>query len=194
MHTRSYLMALMVCGACSTRPITTTTSGPDLAGSASCEASNACDMAVPACSFQCGAGCDSSCTLPAHWAGSCSGGVAFATSGFAWARSASSAATWMQAQTTCQNLSLDGLTGWRLPTVKEWNTIAVGCGGLQVSRCSPCIDQAAFSPSNNAVDHYWTSDTNGGSGTTLQAIVFDTGSGRSFNDDPTDTRPFTCVH
>lgn len=57
--------------------------------------------------------------------------------------------TWIGAEWYCANLSLNGLTGWRLPTIKEFHTI------VDDWYEDPSIDRNAFP--NTRVAYYWTS-------------------------------------
>ena len=59
--------------------------------------------------------------------------------------------TWAEAQAYCAGLILGGLSGWRLPTVKELSSLvdfAVGLG--------PSINQTAF-PNTTLPSSFWTS-------------------------------------
>ncbi len=61
--------------------------------------------------------------------------------------------TWQQALAYCESLELpEGVTGWRLPNVKELESLT------DDSRFNPAIDPAAF-PDTNA-SNYWSSSTN----------------------------------
>lgn len=64
---------------------------------------------------------------------------------------AASTMTWSDAVTYCQNLNLGG-TGWRLPTMKELQTI------VDETRYSPAIDATAF-PGTPSSD-FWSSSRN----------------------------------
>ena len=90
--------------------------------------------------------------------------------------------SWADAKTYCAGLSLAG-TGWRLPTVKELQTI------LDESRTNPSIDPNAF-PST-PTDWFWSSSSWAGSSSLAWGMNFsyggtDYGSGA----DPTFVR---CV-
>jgi hypothetical protein len=56
---------------------------------------------------------------------------------------------WDQALSYCENLTLAGYSDWRLPTIKELNSI------VDVSRSSPAINMADFP--NTMAYHYWPS-------------------------------------
>jgi len=72
----------------------------------------------------------------------CNGGVNGAGSG-------NLTCTWSEAQAYCAGLSLGGLSGWRLPAVKELSTI------VDLTRDTPSIDQFAFP--NTPSYWFWTS-------------------------------------
>jgi hypothetical protein len=57
----------------------------------------------------------------------------------------------------CANVSVDGLTGWRLPSVGELSSIRYKPGLLEIkaSDCSPSIDQTAFP--DTPASHFWSS-------------------------------------
>ncbi len=57
--------------------------------------------------------------------------------------------SWDQAISYCEDLSLDGYTDWRLPTVKELESI------VNYGQTSPAIDSSAFP--NTKASNYWTS-------------------------------------
>jgi formylglycine-generating enzyme required for sulfatase activity len=73
--------------------------------------------------------------------------------------------TWDGAKTYCAGLNLAG-TGWRLPTVKELQTI------VDDSRTSPAIDTTAFPATPS--DYFWSSSTSAGSSIGW-FVVFDYG-------------------
>lgn len=66
---------------------------------------------------------------------------------------------WSDAASYCQNLTLGGSTGWRLPTLGELQTL------VDDSRADPAIDPAAFPsmPTDNLA--FWTSSSLTGFGT-----------------------------
>lgn len=61
------------------------------------------------------------------------------------------------AEAYCSSLSVDGLSGWRLPSVNELSSIRYKPGLLQVKEtdCSPSIDQSAFP--DTPASHFWSS-------------------------------------
>ena len=73
---------------------------------------------------------------------------------------------WADAKTYCSGLSLAG-TGWRLPTVKELQTI------VDESRRSPSIDPTAF-PSTPS-DYFWSSSPFADSSSAAWLVHFDYG-------------------
>jgi hypothetical protein len=62
--------------------------------------------------------------------------------------------TWSEADSYCTNLSLDGFSDWRLPSVLEMKDI------VNYGTYSPAIDTTYF---GNDIYSYWTSDTEVGS-------------------------------
>ncbi len=63
--------------------------------------------------------------------------------------------TWQQALAYCESLELpEGVTGWRLPNVKELESLT------DDSRFNPAIDPAAFPDTNTS--GYWSSSTHAG--------------------------------
>jgi len=79
---------------------------------------------------------------------------------------ASGTYNWAGAKTYCAGLSLNG-TGWRLPTIKELQTI------VDDSRTNPAIDTTAF-PSTPA-DWFWSSSPLAGSSSSAWSVYFDFG-------------------
>ena len=79
---------------------------------------------------------------------------------------ASGTYNWAGAKTYCAGLSLNG-TGWRLPTIKELQTI------VDDSRTNPAIDTTAF-PSTPA-DWFWSSSPLAGSSSYAWDVSFDFG-------------------
>jgi hypothetical protein len=74
--------------------------------------------------------------------------------------------TWANAKAYCAGLSLNGV-GWRLPTVKELQTI------VDDSRTNPSIDTTAF-PSTPA-DWFWSSSPLAGSSSDAWYVNFGNG-------------------
>ncbi len=77
-----------------------------------------------------------------------------------WERQSSSVLNnWLDADTYCRNLSLDGYSGWRLPSFVELSSI------IHYGQSNPAVDPIVF-PTTQVGD-YWTSTkdyVNGGSG------------------------------
>ena len=73
--------------------------------------------------------------------------------------------TWDAANTYCRGLSLGGMTGFRLPSLKEMMTI------VDPSRVSPAIDSKAFP--TTPLEWFWTSSNRSPLGTA--SVSFDTG-------------------
>jgi hypothetical protein len=75
--------------------------------------------------------------------------------------------TWAEATAYCADLTLGGLTGWRLPAQSELVTIA------DFTKTDPAIDQTVF-PSTTS-NWYWTSSLYAGSSGSAWEVEFDTG-------------------
>jgi hypothetical protein len=93
--------------------------------------------------------------------------------------SGTSTCTWSEAQAYCAELNLGGLSGWRLPTVKELSslvdfTVALG----------PTINETAF-PNITFPSRFWTSSPSAFQSGTAWAVHFD-GGNSSFDDVGTD--------
>jgi hypothetical protein len=73
---------------------------------------------------------------------------------------------WAAAKTYCQTLSLAG-TGWRLPTMKELQTI------VDYSLVFPSIDQTAFPATPSS--YFWSSSPAAGSPADAWVVYFDRG-------------------
>ena len=154
--------------------------------------SSACGKTDPTCA----AGCDATCVLPGQFSVDGNVAVDYVHGKKKWMRGTLVGQGFDQAKISCSNLNLDGIVGWRLPTTAEWKEISVKCGGLNAGApgtCSPCIDQGAFPVATNMASSYATSETMG-SGATLQAVNYDTTSGRSFHGDVTSPIPVKCIH
>jgi len=65
--------------------------------------------------------------------------------------------TWPEAKAYCGELSLGGLSGWRLPTYKELSSIV----DFTVASPGPTINQTAFP--NTPAEYFWTSSPYAGS-------------------------------
>jgi hypothetical protein len=81
--------------------------------------------------------------------------------------------TWAESQTYCASVGMDlGGAGWRLPTLKELETI------VDHSQSNPSIDATAF-PSTPK-DRFWSSSPVARSSLNAWAIFFDSGQAYSF--------------
>ena len=90
--------------------------------------------------------------------------------------------TWAGAKTYCAGFNLGG-TGWRLPTIKELQTIA------DDSQTNPSIDTTAF-PSTPA-DWFWSSSPLAGSSSYAWSVHFYDGVASNFG--VSDTYYVRCV-
>jgi hypothetical protein len=79
------------------------------------------------------------------------GTVTDTSTGLTWQKASSSGKTWEKALAYCEGLSLGGYTDWRLPTVKELQSLA------DYSRYSPAINTTYFP--DTAASWYWSSTT-----------------------------------
>jgi hypothetical protein len=79
--------------------------------------------------------------------------------------------TWESAIAYCENLPLDNKTDWRLPNIKELESIT------DDSRYNPAIDTAAFPGTKSS--HYWSSTSYANN--TLSAWSVSFGFGDVFN-------------
>lgn len=73
--------------------------------------------------------------------------------------------TWDAANTYCRGLSLGGMTGFRIPSLKELMTI------VDPARVSPAIDPKGFP--TTPLEWFWTSSNRSSLGTA--SVSFDTG-------------------
>jgi hypothetical protein len=91
--------------------------------------------------------------------------------------------TWGQSLFYCEGLSLGGQSGWRLPNVKELESIA---NNSRASKYSPGFDTSFFP--NAQLERYWSSTTVDSSSNTAWSVGFGNGQG-----DKSATAPFRCV-
>lgn len=74
--------------------------------------------------------------------------------------------TWSQAMTYCANPGLPG-AGWRLPSMKELQTI------VDESSSNPAVDSSAFP--NTPGEFFWASSPVAGAGSEAWGVYFDSG-------------------
>jgi hypothetical protein len=72
------------------------------------------------------------------------------TTGLMWDVGETAAMNWADAKAHCKKLRTAGFKDWRLPPVKEWETV------IDRLRTNPCIDTRAFP--NCRSDWYWAAD------------------------------------
>ena len=115
--------------------------------------------------------------------------------GLVWQRNGTQApVTWFDALAACEALDLDGASNWRLPSVKELQTI------VDETRTSPAIDPSAFPGTSSAP--YWSSTPKSASGYCNYSLTVDFATGRvaeGFNGSgskfpPFPTASYRCVH
>ena len=96
----------------------------------------------------------------------------------------STAYTWANAKTYCAGVGASlGGTGWRLPTLKELQTI------VDYSQSNPSIDSTAF-PSTPAA-WFWSSSPLAGSSSDAWVVAFN--AGYAYYDVVSDTNDVLCV-
>ena len=102
-----------------------------------------------------------------------------------WQRTVSSTTyTWADAKTYCAGVGASlGGTGWRLPTLKELQTI------VDYSQSNPSIDSTAF-PSTPAA-WFWSSSPLAGSSSDAWVVAFN--AGYAYYDVVSDTNDVLCV-
>jgi hypothetical protein len=124
-------------------------------------------------------------TVPAGRYTVSAGSVIDAKTKLVWQQTpAATSYTWAGAKTYCGDIgsSLGG-TGWRLPTMKELQTI------VDDSRSGPSIDPTAFPASPSGV--FWSSSPVAGMPSSAWCVVFS--SGYATNVDITNTGNVRCV-
>jgi hypothetical protein len=95
--------------------------------------------------------------------------VADTQSGLTWQRAVPDASySWADAKTYCEGLSLASQTGWRLPTVKELQTL------VDIAAANLSIDAKAF-PSTPA-SNFWSSSPYASNASAAWAVYFYDGS------------------
>ncbi len=92
---------------------------------------------------------------------------------------------WNAAVSYCGNLTLGGLTGWRLPDNKELMNI------VDYGRSKPSIDPAVFPNTQSA--GYWTSTEYGLDPTSAWDVVFDSGGNDTSKTAKTNPNYVRCV-
>lgn len=102
-----------------------------------------------------------------------------------WQRASSAVMTSSEAAALCAALTLAGSTEWRLPSIKELQTI------VDETRTSPAIDTTAFP--DTPAEEFWSSSNRVNSGTVIATVDFNVGntSGANFTMGMARTR---CVH
>lgn len=94
--------------------------------------------------------------------------------------------TWANAKTYCASVGATlGGTGWRLPTMKELQTI------VDDSRTNPSIDPTAF-PGTESLG-FWSSSPLAGLSSSAWLINFNSGNTINNATDPSDTFAVRCV-
>jgi hypothetical protein len=101
------------------------------------------------------------------------GTVTDTSTGLTWQKASSSGKIWEQALAYCEGLSLGGYTDWRLPTVKELQSLE------DYSRLSPAINTMYFP--DTVSSFYWASTTYANVTYDAWGVDFSYGSGYSPN-------------
>ena len=102
-----------------------------------------------------------------------------------WQRTVSTSTyTWPNATAYCQGLNLLG-TGWRLPTVKELQSL------VDIRAVNPAIDTTAF-PST-PVDYFWSSSPHVLDAGRVWAVSFNDGSAPNGGYNPAASARVRCV-
>jgi len=94
------------------------------------------------------------------------------TTGLVWQQAEGGSKTWEQALTYCEDLSLAGKNDWRLPNVKELESLT------EDSLYNPAIDKTYF-PAAYA-SRYWSSTTYVNSSASAFYLAFDSGAVASY--------------
>ena len=100
-----------------------------------------------------------------------------------WEQAPAGTADWQGAIDTCEGLSLAGNDDWRLPNVRELQSV------VDYGRSNPAINPLFF-PDANPSPH-WTSTTNPGA--TDKAYYVDFGAGNAGNADKINLAYVRCV-
>ena len=93
--------------------------------------------------------------------------------------------TWANATTYCQALSLGGMTGWRLPTLKELQSL------VDIRMFKPSIDAAAF-PATPA-NYFWSSSPYAYLPSYAWVVDFSYGTTTTLTNSTTNTNQVRCV-
>jgi Protein of unknown function (DUF1566) len=80
---------------------------------------------------------------------------------------------WNDAKSYCTNLNLNGMSGWRLPNIKELQSI------VDEKRTNPAIDPTAFP--NTPSEQFWTSSSVAGAISGAWLVRFYDGDGDAYN-------------
>ena len=105
------------------------------------------------------------CVHSSRYVGAGAATVTDSETGLTWQRTLDGATTtWTGAKTYCQSLKLPGGGRWRLPSMKELQTL------IDVGRKEPAIDLTAFPGS--PMEQFWTSSALAGSSTDAWFVSF----------------------
>jgi hypothetical protein len=96
--------------------------------------------------------------------------------------------TWENALTYCEGLPLGGFDDWRLPNIRELQTI------VDYSTASPTIDTSVFPGTNyGSGQQYWSSTTSAGSSSYALLVYFEYGTVVSVSKGTSATKYTRCV-
>jgi pimeloyl-ACP methyl ester carboxylesterase len=96
------------------------------------------------------------------------GTVADSRTGLTWQQAEPGAKTWAAALSYCEGLDLGGATDWRLPNIKELESL------IDEVKWMPAIDTGKFPSANSS--YYWSSSTYAGNPSVGRFVTFSYGS------------------
>ena len=113
------------------------------------------------------------------------GTVTDSNTGLMWQQGEAGSMNWEDAITCCEGLSLAGYTDWRLPNIKELESIT------DDSLYNPAIDTNYFP--DVYTSSYWSSTTHAGDSSDAWCVYFYDGSVSCGDSDKSDTYYVRCV-
>lgn len=126
-------------------------------------------------------GCDPECVEPGRYLATRDLVLDEDHGGRTWQRSVRDRGrTWSEAASYCAGLRIEGEGGFRLPKLRELESLVLDAGGLEAGHpgyCAPAIDQAAFP--RTPEEFFWTSEADPKRGVATYVNFFD---GRTADD------------